>query len=32
LFPEGGLAQLATQILDTLDNVGDRIAEGLGLR
>lgn len=30
--PEGTLARLATQILDTLDNVGDRIAQGLGLR
>ena len=32
LFPEGGLAGLASQIFDTLDRVGDRIAEGLGLR
>jgi hypothetical protein len=29
---EGGLARLAGEILDTLDSVGDRIAEGLGLR
>jgi hypothetical protein len=26
------LARLASDILDTLDTVGDRIAEGLGLR
>jgi len=32
LSPELGLAQLTTQILDVLDDVGDRIAEGLGLR
>ncbi|HKW50017.1 MAG TPA: hypothetical protein VJN70_21335 [Gemmatimonadaceae bacterium] len=30
--PEMSLARLTTQILDTLDSVGDRIAEGLGLR
>jgi hypothetical protein len=30
--PDVDLARLASDILDTLDSVGDRIAEGLGLR